>query len=45
MIAATPTGMFTQKIPRQPTEVTRAPPTTGPSARLMPTVAPHMPIA
>ena len=45
MIAATPTGMFTQKIPRQPTEVTRAPPTTGPSARLMPNTAPHSPIA
>jgi hypothetical protein len=34
-----------QKIEGQPTDSTSAPPTTGPSARLMPTVAPHMPIA
>src|SRR5216683_3225214 len=44
-IAATPTGMFTQKIPRQPTEAISAPPTTGPSARLTPKVPPHRPIA
>ena len=37
--------MLIQKIERQPTDSTSAPPTTGPSARLMPTVAPHTPIA
>ena len=43
--ASRPTGMLIQKIDRQPTDCTSAPPTTGPSARLTPTVAPHMPIA
>ena len=45
MIAAMPTGMLTQKIPRQPTEATSAPPTTGPSAMLKPNTLPHRPIA
>jgi hypothetical protein len=43
--ASSPTGMLIQKIERQPTDSTRPPPTTGPSARLRPIVAPHMPIA
>ncbi len=43
--AASPTGTFTQKIERQPTDSTSAPPSTGPSAMLRPTVAPHTPIA
>src|SRR5580692_8081393 len=45
MIAATPTGMFTQNTPRQPTESTRAPPMTGPVATEMPNVDPQKPIA
>ena len=44
-IAATPTGMFTQKIPRQPTDAISRPPTTGPRARLTPTAPPQTPIA
>src|SRR5215469_6459002 len=45
MMAAMPTGTFTQKIPRQLTLSTSAPPTTGPSAILSPNTAPQMPIA
>ena len=45
MIAATPTGMFTQKIPRQPTDVTRTPPAIGPSAMATPQTAPQIPMA
>jgi hypothetical protein len=37
--------MFTQKISRQPTVLTRAPPAIGPSAMLIPTTAPQMPKA
>ncbi len=37
--------MLIQKIERQPTDSTSAPPSTGPRARLTPTVAPHTPIA
>ena len=37
--------MFTQKIPRQPTVSTSAPPTSGPRAMLMPTTPPQTPIA
>src|SRR5437763_15739364 len=44
-IAAIPTGILTQKIPRQPTESTSAPPTTGPSATLRPNTPPQTPIA
>ena len=40
-----PTGMLTQKMPRQPTESTSAPPTTGPSAMLRPNTPPQTPIA
>ncbi len=43
--AAMPTGMLIQKTERHPTDCTSAPPTTGPSARLKPTAAPHIPIA
>src|SRR5579875_2472292 len=43
--AATPTGMFTQNTPRQPTDATRAPPATGPRAMLSPTTPPHTPMA
>jgi hypothetical protein len=45
MIAATPIGMLIQKIARQVRVVTSTPPTTGPSARLMPKTAPQTPIA
>ena len=45
MIAAIPTGMLTQKMPRQPTESTSAPPATGPSATLRPNTPPQTPIA
>ena len=45
MIAATPTGTLTRNTQRQPTESTSAPPRTGPSAMLIPTIAPHTPIA
>ena len=44
-MAATPTGMFTQKIPRHPTEAMSSPPTTGPRARLTPTAPPQTPMA
>src|SRR6478609_9503080 len=44
-IAAIPTGMLTQKMPRQPIESTSAPPTTGPSATLRPNTPPQAPIA
>src|ERR1700704_6051938 len=44
-IAATPTGMFPQKTPRQPTDAISSPPTTGPRARLTPTAAPQTPMA
>src|ERR1700691_6074298 len=44
-IAASPTGMFTQKMPRQPTDAISSPPTTGPRARLTPTAAPQTPMA
>ena len=44
-IAAIPIGTLTQKIARQPMPSTRRPPTTGPRARLMPTVAPQTPSA
>lgn len=44
-IASRPTGMFTQKIARQLTPSTSAPPSTGPSARLSPTTPAHTPIA
>ena len=43
--ATTPTGMLIQKIARQPIESMSAPPTTGPSARLIPTTPPQMPMA
>ena len=43
--AARPTGTLIQNIDRHPADCTSAPPTTGPSARLIPTVAPHIPIA
>ncbi len=43
--AATPTGTLIQKIDRQPTAPTSAPPTTGPSAMLSPTTPPHTPMA
>ena len=44
-IAVIPTGMFTQKIDCQPTELTSRPPTTGPSAIDRPTTPPQIPIA
>ena len=44
-IAASPTGTLTQKIERQPTVPTKTPPSTGPTARLMPNTLPHTPIA
>ncbi len=44
-IAVTPTGMLTQKMLRQPTELTSSPPATGPSAMLRPTTPPQIPIA
>ncbi len=44
-IAAIPMGTLIQKIARQLTVVTSSPPSTGPSARLMPKTAPHTPIA
>ena len=40
-----PTGMFTKKIQRQPSPVTRAPPITGPAAMAMPVIAPKTPKA
>jgi hypothetical protein len=44
-MAAIPTGMLTQKMPRQPTESTRAPPATGPRAMLSPNTEPQTPMA
>ena len=44
-IAARPTGMFAQKMPRQPTEPTRMPPATGPSAMDRPDTPSQTPIA
>jgi hypothetical protein len=43
--AARPTGTLTQKIPRQPTDAIRTPPSTGPRAMLMPNTLPQTPIA
>ncbi len=43
--ASSPIGTLIQKIARHPIESTRDPPTTGPSAMLMPTTAPQTPIA
>ena len=45
MIAAIPMGTLIQKMARQLTVVTSRPPSTGPSARLIPKTAPHTPIA
>ena len=44
-IAASPTGTLTQKMARQPMVPTRTPPSTGPTARLIPNTLPHTPIA
>ena len=44
-IAASAIGMLSQKIDRQPTEETSAPPTIGPSAIEMPNTAPQTPTA
>ena len=44
-IAARPTGMLAQKMPRQPTEPTRMPPSTGPSAIDRPETPSQTPIA
>ena len=44
-MAARPTGMFAQKMPRQPTEPTRMPPATGPSAMDRPETPSQTPIA
>ena len=44
-MAARPTGMFTQNVPRQPMESTSSPPTTGPSAMDRPYPPPQTPIA
>ena len=43
--AASPTGMFAQKIPRHPTLPTRIPPTMGPSAMDRPETPSQTPIA
>ena len=42
---ATPIGRLTKKIQRQPAQVVRTPPTSGPIATAAPTVAPQMPKA
>ena len=42
---AIPIGMLTKKIQRQPTYVVSAPPTSGPIATAIPTVAPQIPKA
>lgn len=39
-VATGPTGTLTQKMSRQPIEVTRSPPTTGPRSRLIPSPRP-----
>ena len=44
-IATSPTGRLTKNTARQPIESTSAPPTIGPSARLIPNIAPQTPIA
>ena len=44
-MAARPTGMFAQKIPRQPTVPTSTPPRTGPSAMDKPNTPSQTPIA
>ena len=44
-MAARPTGMFAQKIPRQPTDPTSTPPSTGPSAMERPNTPSQTPIA
>jgi len=44
-MAARPTGMLAQKIPRQPTAPMRMPPSTGPSAIDRPDTPSHTPIA
>ena len=44
-MAASPTGTLTQKIARQPTVPTSTPPSTGPTAKLIPTTLAHTPIA
>ena len=43
--AARPIGTLTQKMPRQPTDVTRTPPSTGPKAMLIPITPPQTPMA
>ena len=45
MIAAMPIGMLTKKIQRQPMAVVSKPPSSGPSAVLIPTTAPQTPKA
>ena len=45
MMATIPTGRLTRNTARQPTESTSAPPSTGPSAMLIPIIPPHTPIA
>src|SRR5579863_2452624 len=44
-MAARPTGMFAQKMPRQPTVPTSTPPSTGPSAMDSPNTPSQTPIA
>ena len=44
-IAATPIGMLTKKIQRQPAHSVRTPPTRGPIATAAPVVAPQIPNA
>ena len=44
-IAASPTGMLTQKMPRQPTLSVSTPPSTGPSAMDRPKTPPQTPMA
>ena len=44
-MAARPTGMFAQKMPRQPTVPTSTPPSTGPSAMDRPNTPSHTPMA
>jgi hypothetical protein len=44
-IASRPIGTFTRNTQRQPGPSTSAPPSSGPSAMLMPTTPAHSPIA
>jgi hypothetical protein len=44
-MAARPTGIFAQKMPRQPTVPTSTPPSTGPSAMDRPNTPSHTPMA